>query len=106
VLSPGKMSSWNKYMIDPADTMSVSADRILGWRNNLLHFDDKPLAVILNELERRFDVRIDLEAQEMRYETLTTYYTEQRNLETVLNDISLVKGLRFAKTANGYRIYR
>jgi transmembrane sensor len=106
VLSPGKMSSWNNNMIEPADPVSVSADRILGWRNNLLHFDDKPLAVILNELERRFDVRIDLEAQEMRYETLTTYYTEQRNLETVLNDISLVKGLRYAKTANGYRIYR
>ncbi len=106
VLSPGKMSSWNNNMIEPADPVSVSADRVLGWRSNLLHFDEKPLAVILNELERRFDVRIELEAQEMRYETLTTYYTEPRNLETVLNDISLVKGLRYAETANGYRIYR
>lgn len=106
VLSPGKMSSWNNSMIEPADPVSVSADRILGWRNNLLHFDEKPLGVILNELERRFDVRIELEAQEMRYETLTTYYTEQRDLATVLNDISVVKGLRYAETANGYRIYR
>lgn len=106
VLTPGMMSNWNKNMIRPEDPEPVSLERSLGWRNNLLNFDEKPLAVILNELERRFDVQIDLEAAGLRFETLTTFYTEQRDLESVISDICLVKGLRYAETANGYRLYK
>jgi len=105
-LSPGLMSSWNTSMAAPGDPEPASVDRVLSWRENLLNFDEKPLSVILGELERRFDVKIDLEVPELKAETLTTFYTEQRDLEIVLKDICLVKGLRYAETANGYRIYR
>jgi transmembrane sensor len=105
-LTPGLMSSWNSTMASPEDPVPASVDRVLSWRENLLNFDEKPLSVILGELERRFDVKIDLEVPELQAETLTTFYTEQRDLEIVLKDICLVKGLRYAETANGYRIYR
>jgi transmembrane sensor len=105
-ITPGFGSIWSRNMIKPEDPEPVSIERALGWRNNLLNFDEKPLSVILNELERRFDVRIDLEVRELRFETLTTYYTEQRDLESVLTDICLVKGIQYAETANGYRLFK
>lgn len=106
VLTPGLMSIWSRNMIKPEEPEPVSIERTTGWRNNLLNFDEKPLSVILNELERRFDVQIDLEANELRFETLTTYYTEQRDLESVLTDICLVIGTQYAETANGYRLFK
>jgi transmembrane sensor len=106
ILSQGLISSWNSTMTTPLDPEKVTVDRVLSWRENLLNFEEKPLAVILSELERRFDVQIDLEVPEMSSETLTTFYTEQRELEIVLKDLCLVKGLRYAETANGYRIYQ
>lgn len=106
ILTPGLMSIWSRNMIKPEDPEPVSIERTLGWRNNLLNFDEKPLSVILNELERRFDIKIDLEVRELRFETLTTYYTEQRDLESVLTDICLVKGIQYAETANGYRLFK
>jgi len=105
-LTPGMMSLWNKNMNEPAAPESVSPEKFLGWRNNMLIFNEKPLIVIINELERKYNTRIELEESEFAYETLTTYYTESRDLESVLKDICLVKGLRFAATTDGYRIYK
>jgi len=105
-LTPGMMSLWNKNMDEPAAPESVSPEKFLGWRNNMLIFNEKPLIVIINELERKYNTRIELEESEFAYETLTTYYTENRDLESVLKDICLVKGLRFAATTDGYRIYK
>lgn len=105
-LTPGMMSSWNKSMDEPAVPESVSPEKFLGWRDNMLIFNDKPLIVIINELERKYNANIELEEPGFAYETLTTYYTESRDLESVLKDICLVKGLHFAKTTDGYRIYK
>jgi hypothetical protein len=62
--------------------------------------------MIFNELERRFDIRILLSSKEIASETLTTYYAKPKHVESIIKDICRVKGLRYAKTANGYRVYR
>lgn len=104
-ITPGRLSRLTEEMEKPTAPEKISIDRILGWRDHKLVFNDQPLIVIFRELERRFDVRIQIENSGIGQQKLSTYYADPRNIEWVLNDICRVKGLKYAKTADGYRIY-
>lgn len=105
-LHPGEYSRWNTLADMPVTPEAVSVDDITGWRENRLIFREQPLTVIIDELERRFNTQIDLDLPEASNETITAYYNKPQQLRTVLDDISMVKGLRYAETANGYRIFK
>lgn len=105
-LRPGQASGWNSRLAAPKTPEPVSVVDVSGWREQRFVFQEKPVITILQELERRFAVRIDLEAGGIALETLTAYYSKPQDLERILEDICMVKGLRYAETANGYRIFR
>lgn len=105
-IAPGQLSRWSVTMKEPTDPKAVTIDQILGWRDQKLIFNNKPLGVIFKELERRFDVEIQLKSTGIIHETLTTYYAEPQDVASILKDICMVKGLRYAKTANGYQVYK
>ncbi|SMO58690.1 FecR family protein [Fodinibius sediminis] len=106
MLREGEFSSWSENMKQPLAPRSVSVDNRLGWRKQKLMFNEQPLVVIFQELERRFDVDIELTAPHMAGETLSAFYARPKHVETVLKDICRVKGLRYSRTANGYRVYK
>lgn len=105
-LSAGQTSRLNPTMNLPAPPSSASADEALAWREQRLVFQEAPLITILHDLERSFDIQIELDVDDMEYDTLTAYYNQPANIETILEDICTVKGLRYTKTTNGYRIFR
>jgi ferric-dicitrate binding protein FerR (iron transport regulator) len=93
-------------MTKPAEPEPKPAEEIAGWRSNKLIFQEKPISVIFNELERRYDVQIDLEVAGAESEVISAYYTSPQSIDAILEDISTVKGFRYAETANGYRIFK
>ncbi|MGD8427485.1 MAG: FecR domain-containing protein [Balneolaceae bacterium] len=105
IIHPGQLSAFSTGMQNPTKPKTVPVNRFLGWRQQKLIFNDRSLPVIFHELERRYDTTIRLEARLATHETLTAYYAEPKSIESVLKDICRVKGLRFSKTANGYRVY-
>lgn len=104
-LKAGQTSRLNIEMGSPAQP-TASSEEHLAWRDNRLVFQQSPLIVILHDLERSFDVEIELDVEDMQYETLTAYYNQPANVETILEDICTVKGLRYTKTTNGFRIFK
>jgi ferric-dicitrate binding protein FerR (iron transport regulator) len=96
-LNPGQFSKWIAHMDAPTEPQTVDVDRLVGWRDHKLIFDEEPLSVIFKEMERRFDVSIKLEATGMKTEKLTTYYNKPESVESILADICRVKGLNFSK---------
>lgn len=106
LVNAGMASSWSVGMQAPSAPRPVSSERIAGWRNHRLVFNNKSLGIIVKELERRFDVRITLENTELSKELLTAYYDQPKGVESVIEDICRVKGLRYSKSAGGFRIYR
>ena len=106
ILNKGKTSSWHVNMIKPSAPITENIDQILGWRDRNISFKNKSLQTIFNELERFFDVKIDLSNDSIAGESLTAHYANPQNIESVLDDICRVKGLRYSKTADGYNIYR
>jgi transmembrane sensor len=105
-LTAGKLSRWNFEMETPIVEEPLNISDRIGWKENRLIFKEQSLIVILHELERRFNTRISLEVPGAGLDTLTAYYSEPKSVTAVLDDISTVKGFRFAETANGYRIYK
>ncbi|MGF1669207.1 MAG: FecR family protein [Balneolaceae bacterium] len=105
-LNSGETSRWNPDLEKPSVPQIIDIGQISAWRNRMLVFNNKPLLVIFKELERTFDIRIQLEAKNVGMDSLTTYYTEPHNPESIVEDICRVKGLRFARTSDGFRIFK
>lgn len=104
-LGEGEKSRWSSEMEHPVPAEEIELEKIAEWRDKKLNFNNQHLEAIFKELERRFDVQIDLEAESMAGETLTAYYSEPKSAESVIEDICRVKGLNYAPTANGFRVY-
>ncbi|MCH8557191.1 MAG: FecR domain-containing protein [Balneolia bacterium] len=90
----------------PQDPVTIQLSHALAWRDNNLAFSVQPLSVIFNELERKYDVTIEWSDAEIAQTTLSTFYTQPDNVESVLADICTVKGLNYSRTSTGYRITR
>lgn len=103
-LTEGHASNWYEGRIQPEDPVTIVNDNILAWRNQNLAFVNQPLAVIFRELERKYNITIITSDHEIEESILTTFYTEPESVESILADITTVKGLTYSKTANGYRI--
>lgn len=105
LLRPGETSRWNLNQPHPTSPQPAETEEITAWRDLRFVFRDQTLATILRDLERRYNVVIELEAAHAASTTLTAYYSQQVSLESVLDDICVVKGLRYTQTTNGYRIF-
>lgn len=83
----------------------MQVTQALAWKNNQLAFSMQPLSVIFDELARKFNVAIEVNAGDIAEARLSIFYTEP-DLETILAEICTVKGLEYSRTANGFRIHR
>lgn len=104
-LNEADESRWQAGFESPAPPASTDLERITGWREQKFIFYEESLQQIFREVERRFDLEIDLENRAVANETLTGYYGDVANPESLLDDICTVAGLNYSKTANGYRVY-
>lgn len=102
---PGQLSRLTESLVQPTPPETVSVDRVMGWRKHNLVFKKEPLVTIFRKLERRYNVDIRLENRAAATETLTNYYPNPKDVESILQDICRLKGLEYAETANGYRVY-
>jgi transmembrane sensor len=105
-LSAGEASRWNPQLEQPSEPESSLFEDAAAWREERFVFRNQALGSILHDLERRYNTTIELEAPGIENSPLTAYYSQQVLLESVLDDICTVKGLRYTKTTTGYRIYR
>jgi len=104
-LTGGLVSRWNPELTTPSEPEETDLEQMTGWRDRMFIFQEQPLHRIFSDIERRFDVRIELERPGISNDRLTGYYREAMSAESLLEDICTVAGLNYAETANGFRIY-
>jgi ferric-dicitrate binding protein FerR (iron transport regulator) len=83
----------------------TSLDRVLAWRGGGFAVTAQPLPVLVRSLERRFGTSIRLDSSipaSTRRDSLTLYYSETVDAETILHDVCMARGLTYRATANGY----
>ncbi len=105
-LGAGDWSRWNTTMEMPQSPEPAEPGNIGEWREDRFHFRSETLGMIFREMERRFDIRIELEVPRASSEVVTAHYAGPGDPERIIEDICHVKGLRYARTANGFRIYQ
>ena len=89
----------------PTAVRDTSIERIMAWRHGGFAATARPLPALVQALERRFGRPIRLASSidaETRSAPLTLYYSQDTELETVLHDVSMARGLTYRSTAQGY----
>lgn len=69
------------------------------WRNGMFTFTSSPLAQVISEIERQYEVKIQLETQSAYY--YTGYFTREKSVDEVLELVCRTFGLQFEKKTEG-----
>ncbi len=85
----------------PASPQSVDAGHLLAWREGKIIFDETPLAEVLAELQRVYNVTITLANPALGAHTITGSF-HQKPVASVLASICLTLNLQFAQQGNNY----
>ena len=90
----------------PSVPKETDLDQALAWRQQGFYASDEPLSAILERLERRYGTRLVLQAPTVATDSMTLYYAQKTDLEAILHDICVAKGLKYRTTSQGYEIIR
>lgn len=103
-LHPGQVAT-----LGPDGTLRAARDtsieRITAWRRGGFAVTARPLPAVAQALERRFGTPLRLDASippDTRSAPMTLYYSQEADLKTILNDVSMARGLTYRATAQGY----
>jgi len=103
-LVAGQMSSLDYIQKNPTLPVDANITYLTGWRNQILYIKDRPLWTIFNELERMFDLQIEIGERVKLSDPMTVHYVKPDDPESIIADICRVRGLQYSHTANGFII--
>jgi len=81
---------------------TIDLKYMAAWRTGGFAAQKASLSRILHDLERQFGASLRLADDVERSGTLTLHYARTVDLEDVLRDISVIRGLSYRKTQEGY----
>ncbi|NNF57725.1 MAG: hypothetical protein HKN04_05740 [Rhodothermaceae bacterium] len=77
----------------------------LAWREGDLVYKDRPLGLILNDLERRFGLRIASQPPTLRQRRVSVALRNPTSADAVVRDLALALDLRYRARADGFELY-
>lgn len=101
-LSPGESMVVSATGLSPS---RASVEEANAWRTGDLVFLDVPLDEIVADLERRFDVRIQVRPPQMLSHRLTLAVRQPRDAASVVGDLAAALQLSHAETTEGFELF-
>jgi ferric-dicitrate binding protein FerR (iron transport regulator) len=87
----------------PEQPRAVDADHLLGWREGKIVFEQTPLAEVIAELQRAYNVEITLSNPALGQNTITGSF-QNKPIESVLASICLTLNLQYGRTGEEFFI--
>jgi ferric-dicitrate binding protein FerR (iron transport regulator) len=87
----------------PTSPKTVDAAQALGWLEGKIVFEQTPLAEVVAELQRVYNVALELSNPALSQNTITGSF-QNKAVESVLASICLTMNLQYAKTGNKFVI--
>lgn len=103
-LKPGQQSRLSASAVAPAKPKKVATKYETAWLENRFAFEKQSIESIIKELERRFNVTIEVANSDLLNDNLTIYYSKETNIEQIIDDICTSKGLQYRETSTGFLI--
>jgi|AntRauTorckE6833_2_1112554.scaffolds.fasta_scaffold00269_25 ferric-dicitrate binding protein FerR (iron transport regulator) len=98
----------DEAMIDQNfELIQQSADlkNSIAWLSNNISFQNEPLVLAFEKLERRFEITIEYERRISKEDnSISAFYNEPNDAESIIQDICTIKGLSYQKTHNGFKV--
>lgn len=104
ILEPGEQSWVSNVQKSPAAPKSVNFKKALDWQQDNIAFEDQPLSSVFAELQRRFDIDINVHP-DVTGENITIYLSDIENVESAIKDICRAKGLTYKQKNGKFLIY-
>lgn len=104
-LQPGQRSTVAAGADRPTPPERSVPEYELAWRERGFAALDRPLHAIVGELERRFDIEIQVMPEVDVNDRLTVHYADPEDPRVIISDIATARGLRFRATRSGFQIY-
>ncbi len=105
IMVPGETMVVRQGMNGFIAAESDSNDHLLAWRKGELVFKDQQLALVLEDIERRFGINIDLIANSLANKEVTFAYRQITSTESVIEDLCHALDLKYRPIANGYELF-
>lgn len=90
---------------DLPDSSAVSVEDATAWRRGDLVYRDQLLGVILDDVERRFDVAIQVQPERLSRTRVGMALRRPADAESVVRDLSLALGLQYRETRSGFELF-
>ncbi len=103
-LAAGQETLVRTGAVAPESASTLGIETMTLWRRGGLALVNLRMDAIFRELERRYAVDIRLRGVSIGDELLAFYYPERPSIETVLNDLCTMRGLRYTRTSRGFDI--
>ncbi|MFB6272414.1 MAG: FecR family protein [Salinibacter sp.] len=104
--TPGQWSRVTSPTAAPSPPRSTSVDHVLAWRDDGFAARAQPLTAVLRALERRYDTTLHVhESVERSRDSISLYYPEPTDLETILHDLCTARDLNYRPTSRGFEIF-
>lgn len=87
-----------------ADEDPAVLDHVLAWRDRGFAFTDTPIAAILDEIERRFGMRIEPRGGIDLHEPMNLFYSRGVTPEQILNDVCFEQACKYRPTSRGFAL--
>ena len=102
---PGQFVRVTTAMQPPTPPQTTRLEHTLAWRTGNFAVYNQPLPAIFERLERHFNVAITVRDEASMTDSLTLFYSEPTNVETIVNDICTTQGLKYQATSRGFEVF-
>jgi ferric-dicitrate binding protein FerR (iron transport regulator) len=103
VLTPGEVGR-----VEAAASLPVvegaGVEDALAWRSGDLVYKDRPLGVVLADVERRFGVAVVPNPSSLAFRRVSVALRDPASAEAVVQDLATALGLRYRRTAAGFEL--
>ena len=105
VMSPGQTIAVREEFDGFVESTFDNMDHVLAWRKGELVFKDQQLIAVLEEIERRFGIKVELQVNQLLEKEVTFAYRRVTSAENILEDLCHALDLQYRPISNGYELF-
>ncbi|HHV85579.1 MAG TPA: DUF4974 domain-containing protein [Petrimonas sp.] len=103
VLIPGQQAIIRQGA-ESVDVAKFNPDEVLGWRSGFFIFEDKPLEMVLEALERWYDLTFEITDEQLREISVFVKLQRDKAPEDILEALEAMNKVRFVKKEKNVKV--